>query len=325
MTDPSEWRAMRSTRVIIVNYRTAELVIDCLRTLDPEVRSEADCRVVVVDNASGDGSVEKLRAAIAAENWTWAEVLSLEINGGFAAGNNAAFRPLLKSSTPPDYFHLLNPDTYIHPGAVTRLIDYLEAHSAVGIVGSRLENPDGTPQSSAFRFHGVLSEFERGLRLGLATRLLCRWMVAPPTRGETHPTDWVNGASMMIRREVLESIGLFDEGFFLYFEETDFCQRAKRAGWPSWFVPESRVVHLEGRSTGVTGAERARKRLPAYYLASRRRYFRKHHGAGYEFSANLAHLIAYSFWRARKWLQRKPNQDPPHYLRDMFLHTFWLK
>ena len=155
-------------------------------------------------------------------------MLPTDRNRGFAFGNNAALRPLLQLRDPPAYFHLLNPDTYIRPGAVTKLIDYMAAHPRIGIAGSRLENPDGSPQSAAFHFHGILSELERGIRIGLVSRLLRRWMVAPPPRNAPHKTHWVSGASMMIRREVFEDIGLMDEEFFLYFEETDFCLRRRR-------------------------------------------------------------------------------------------------
>lgn len=312
---------MRSTRIIIVNYRTPALVVDCLHSLHGDIRAEPDCRVVVVDNASGDNSVEHLRTAIKAAGWNWADLLALDQNGGFASGNNAAIRPLLEAGAPPAYFHLLNPDTYIRPGAVTKLIDFMEAHPRVGIAGSRLENPDGSPQCAAFRFHGVLSELERGLRFGFFTKLLHRWMVAPPPDRRTQRVDWVNGASLMIRKEVFDSIGLMDDNYFLYYEETDFCLRARKAGWPCWFVPESRVVHLEGQSTGATGALARRKRVPPYWFDSRRRYFRKHHGAGYELIANLAFAGGYSLWRVRKWLQFKDEQDPPEFLGDFVKNT----
>jgi N-acetylglucosaminyl-diphospho-decaprenol L-rhamnosyltransferase len=312
---------MRKTAIIIVNYRTPGLVVDCLHSLQAEVRAEPDCRVIVVDNASGDDSVAHLRTAIRAAGWTWAELLPLERNGGFAFGNNAAIRPLLQAPDPPAYFHLLNPDTYVRPGAVSRLIDFLEAHPTIGIAGSRLENPDGSPQRAAFRFHGVLSELERGLRFGVVSKLLQRWMVAPPPRSRPHKTDWANGASLMIRREVFDSIGLMDEGFFLYYEETDFCLRAREAGWPCWFVPASRVVHLEGQSTGATGTMAKRKRVPPYWFASRRRYFRKHYGPGYEFVTNVVHAGSAALFRVRRWLQFRDEVDTPHYLSDFVKHT----
>ncbi len=165
-------------------------VVDCLRSLAPEVAEQPDCRVVVVDNASGDDSARTLQDAIESEGWgTWAEVLLLERNLGFSGGNNAALRPLLASPRPPDYVLLLNPDTWVRPGAVRALIEFMERRPDVGVAGSRLECPDGEVQNSAFRFHTATSEFERGLRLGLVTRLLRRWVVAPPARRKlTRPT-----------------------------------------------------------------------------------------------------------------------------------------
>jgi N-acetylglucosaminyl-diphospho-decaprenol L-rhamnosyltransferase len=312
---------MRKTRIVIVNFRTSGLVVDCLHSLKTDIRNEPDCRVIVVDNASGDDSVNRLTTTIKAAGWTWAKVLPLERNGGFSFGNNAAIRPLLQSANSPDYIHLLNPDTYIRPGAVTKLIDFMEANPKVGIAGSSLEHPDGRPQSAAFRFHGILSELESGIRFGPMTKLLRRWMVAPPARNVPHRTDWVGGASMMIRREVFDDIGLMDQRFFLYYEETDFCRRAWKAGWPCWFVPQSRVVHLEGQSTGATGAAAKRRRMPLYWFDSRRRYFRKHHGAGYELLANLAHASGFALWRLRKAIQFRKDQDTPYYLWDLIRNT----
>src|SRR5262249_53963717 len=152
--------------------------------------------------------------------------------------------------------------------------------------------------------------------------LLQRSMVAPRPRNKLHKTDWVCGASMIIRREVFDSIGLLDEKFFLYYEETDFCRRAHKAGWSCWVVPPNRVVHLEWRSTGATGIEQQRRRLPKYWFDSRRRYYRKHHGAGYEFMANAVHAGGFALWRVRKFLQRRKDQDTPYYLWDMIRNTF---
>ncbi|QVL31191.1 glycosyltransferase family 2 protein [Telmatocola sphagniphila] len=315
---------MRTCRIIIVNYRTKELVADCLQSLEAEMRQEPGCHVIIADNASPDDSVGYLKNIIAQHNWTWASVLPLPKNGGFSYGNNAGIRPLFETDNDIRYIHLLNPDTIVRPGAISRLLDFLEEHSEVGIAGSFLEEIDGTPQCAAFNFHSVLSEFERGLRFGLVTKILHRQMVAPPPGGPTRRVNWVSGASMMIRREVFEDIGLFDEDYFLYYEETDFELRARRAGWPIWHVAESKVVHLEGASTGVTGAGRALKRVPSYWFESRRRYFRKHHGSGYEFMANLAYASAYGAWRIRRKLQGKPDPDPPRLWQDFVRFNFGL-
>ena len=147
---------MSSAAVVIVNYRTPGLVVDCLHSLEAEAIT-LGLRVVVADNASDDDSASILRETIRKEEWLWAEVLPLERNGGFAFGNNAAIRLLLASENAPDYVWLLNPDTIVCPGAAAALIDFLDGNSAVGIAGGRLEDSDGTPQTAAFRFPSLLS------------------------------------------------------------------------------------------------------------------------------------------------------------------------
>jgi GT2 family glycosyltransferase len=308
---------MKRIPIVIVNYRTPGLVIDCLRSLEVEVRAIPDCKVVVVENGSGDDSADKLGAAIRDNGWGgWAELLAEPKNLGFAGGNNVALRPLLADANKPDAVLLLNPDTVVRPGALRPLVEFLEQHPKVGIVGSRLEFPDGTPQCSAFRFPTVPSELENGVRLGLVSRLLRKWLVAPPVRNEPHPTDWMAGASMLVRREVFDAIGLMDDAYFLYFEETDFFLQAKRAGWSSWYVPASRVVHLVGQATGVTNTRQRARRVPRYWFESRRRYFVKNHGRAYALLADLAWALGYATWRVRRVLQRKPDTDPPHLLWD---------
>jgi GT2 family glycosyltransferase len=310
---------MASLRIIIVNYRTPDLVLDCLHSLADQVQDHVDWRVVLVDNASGDNSVARFEAARQEHAWAWLDIVPAHENGGFAAGNNVALRRELAEPRPADFFLLLNPDTLVRPGAVVALIDFMERHPAAGIAGCRLEERDGTPQRSAFRFPSLLSEVENGLQLGLVSRLLHRSIVAPPVEETEHPTDWVSGASMLVRRAVFEVVGLLDEGYFLYFEETDFCLRAHRAGWECWYVPAGRVVHLVGQSTGI--GER-RRRMPRYWLESRRRYFHKNHGAIYALLASVAWATAFALWRLRRRLQRKPDRDPPHLLWDFVRFNF---
>jgi GT2 family glycosyltransferase len=277
----------------------------------------------VTDNDSGDDSVPRLEAAVREHGWGgWATIRPLERNGGFSYGNNGAIRPALGSSNPPDYIWLLNPDTVVRPGGLRELWEFMEARPEVGITGSRLEDPDGTVQRSAFRFPTVLGEFESGVRLGLVTRLLDRWVVAPPASAEPCPTDWVAGASMLIRRAVFASIDLFDEDYFMYFEEVDFCLRARTAGWPCWYVPASRVVHLVGQSSGVTDTRKPQKRRPGYWFAARRRYFQRHLGWARTLAANLAWASGFGSYRVRQWLQKKTDVEPRHLLRDFIYYNF---
>ncbi len=267
---------MGNAWIVIVNYRTAELAIDSLRALSAQVADLAGGRVVVVDNDSGDGSTERLSSAIECEGWSgWADVMPLGRNGGFAYGNNAGIRAALASADHIDYVMLLNPDTVVRDGALKALVEFMEGHPHAGIAGSLLENADGGVECSAHRIHSPLSELEAGTRLGLLSRVLRRYVVSGCPGPETHQCDWVSGASLIVRRAVIEQVGLMDEGYFLYFEEVDFCWRVKQAGWEVWYVPQSRVMHLEGASTGIRVKA---KRRAKYWYDSRRRFFVKHYG-----------------------------------------------
>ena len=314
--------------IVVLNYRTPELTIDCLKSLVSEVGALPGTHVTVVDNASRDGSVEKITTAIAAHDWgSWVTFMPLAENGGYAAGNNAAIRPTLAADSPawPPYTLLLNPDTIVRPGAIKSLVDFMETHPEAGIAGSRLEDLDGTPQQSAFRFPSVFSELDGGLRLGFISKLLAKWAVAPPVSEVDCQTEWVAGASMIVRREVFEAIGLMDEDYFLYFEELDFCLASHRAGWQCWYVPESHVVHFVGQSSGVTDTKRQPKRRPAYWFDSRRRYFVKNYGWGYAVLTEAAWAFGFALWRLRRLVQRKPDTDPPNLLGDFLLNSVLLK
>ena len=326
MTSPaSAPQAAPRVLVVVVNYRCAGLTIDCLASLEAEAAARPGLAVTVVDNASGDDSAAVIAAAIQGRGWSkWATSLPLGENGGFSRGNNAAILPALTSVAPPRHVLLLNPDTVVRPGAVWSLVDFMDRRPDVGIAGSRLEDPDGTPQTSAFRFPSIMSEIEAGMRFGPVSRLFTRRLLAPPPPGDAGPTGWVAGASMIVRREVFETIGPLDEGYFLYFEEVDFCLRALRAGWPCWYVPESRVVHLVGQSTGVTDAATSRRRRPGYWFRARRRYFLKNHGPAKTVAADLAWASSYATYRVRTALQRKPVRDPEKMLWDFVRHNFLL-
>ncbi|HTL28834.1 MAG TPA: glycosyltransferase family 2 protein [Tepidisphaeraceae bacterium] len=310
--------------IVIVNYKTADLAIDCLRSLVPEIGHDPGVRVVITDNKSDDDSVARLNSFIS--QYACAaklELQPLDHNGGFAFGNNRAIEPSLAQK--PDYVLLLNPDTRVHPGAIQALVEFMDRHDAIGIAGSRLEDPDGTPQRSAFRFPTISSEFERGIRLGFVSRMLAAKVVAPPVPEQTSPTDWVAGASMIIRPAVFEAIGLMDEKYFMYFEEVDFCLQAKRAGWPCWYVPSSRVVHLVGAASELSDARKHRKRRPKYWFDSRRRYFVKNHGIIYAALADLAFAVGFALWRVRRFIQRKQDTDPPKMLSDFIRNSVFLR
>ena len=322
MTDPQTPTDMPRTVVAIVNYCTAELTIDCLRSISKNAAEYADARVVVADNASPDGSGQRIADTIEREGWSdWASVLPLPKNGGFAYGNNEVIRQWIGGTHTPEYFWLLNSDTLVHPGALTHLVDFLDNTPAAGFAGSCLEHRDGSVQHSAFRFHNVFSEFEGGVQLGIVTRLLKSKIVAPDRPHKTQPCDWLSGASMLIRASVLQQTGLLDEDYFLYFEETDLSKRAHALNWESWYVAESRVIHLVGQSSGVTDHERALARRPSYWFESRRKYFVKNHGRLYAAAADLALIVGVAIRKLRTAITCSPPTHPKSFIVDLVKHS----
>jgi N-acetylglucosaminyl-diphospho-decaprenol L-rhamnosyltransferase len=303
--------------IVIVNYRTASLVADCLRSLEPEVAQLQSARVVVVDGGSNDGSAEAIAKTIRDRNYgAWVDLLAVPDNRGFAAGNNLAVHRALHATDRPELIYLLNPDTVIRPGAVRELLTFMRAHPSCGIAGSRNENPDGSPRETAFRFPSALGELESEAALGVVSRLLAHNKIAMEVCAAPHRADWVCGAAMLVRSNVFERVGLMDERFFLYYEETDLALRAARAGFECWYVPASRIIHYCGQASGITGKEAHKKRVPDYWYASRRYYFEKHYGPAYLALADAAWLIGSISRRCRRALLQRPSQDPPQQLRD---------
>src|ERR1041385_1657052 len=237
---PDKFKSGNSMKllVVILNYRVTDLTIDCLKSLVPEVPKVPGAKVAVCENGTGGDAEERLRAAIAENCWgSWVELTAISPNRGFTGGNNFIIRKALESPDPPEYILLLNADTLVLPGALEILVRFMDGHPQVGVAGSRLEWPDGTPQGTPFRFQGIATELDRGLRLGVVSRLLSPWSICIPPPQCACPVDWVSGASMIIRKKVVEEIGPLDEGLYTYFDDIDYCLNAKRAGWQTWFVP----------------------------------------------------------------------------------------
>lgn len=304
---------MASILTIILNYKTASMT---LQSLEAALREMQDLHgeVVIVDNDSQDGSFETLSAQT--KDMPRVRVVQSGRNGGFGAGNNVGLRMTLSDGTAPDYFYVLNSDAFPDAGSIAALHDYLETHPKVGFAGSYIHGPDGDAHLTTFRFPSIWSELEGAARFGPISKLLRNKRVPIDVPAKTCAVDWLAGASMLMRREVLEDIGLFDETFFLYFEETDLCRRAKLAGWPTVFVRESEVTHIGSVSTGM----KTWARMPRYWFDSRLHYFTKNHGWIYAVVAVKAHVIGGLIWRLRRVLQGKPQADPDHFLRDLIVH-----
>ncbi|WP_347267182.1 glycosyltransferase family 2 protein [Paracoccus sp. (in: a-proteobacteria)] len=300
-----------SVHVIVLNWRTAGMSLQAAETALQELQG-IDGGLTIVDNNSGDGSFERMQAEAQARGWLESgrvAVVQSGWNGGFGAGNNHGIRQGLPDGRRADFVYLLNSDALPQPGAIRALLAHLRAHPEAGIACSRLRGTDDVPHTTAFRFPSAAAEFEDASRTGPITRLLRNRMVTLPQPATSCRVDWSAGASMMIRMEVLDRIGLFDEGFFLYYEETDLCRRAAEAGWQTHYVVESLVLHIGSVSTGM----KEWKRAPDYWYDSRRRYYEKHHGRLGALWATAAHLGGAGIFNLRCLLSgRKPDQPSGH-------------
>ena len=306
--------------VIIVTYRTAQLTIENLRALEAE-RSTVGLRIcaIVIDNDSGDSPA--IAQAIESNGWSaWVTLIAAPKNGGFGYGNNLGMSYAFEHF-PPTYIYLLNPDAQVRPGAIGYLARFLETHPEAGIAGGSFEDQNGNDKSVAFRFPTLRSEFDAGLEFGLITRILQRWVVPQRMGGSVQSVDWICGASMMIRPAVIKTIGGFDENYFLYYEETDFCYRAKKAGFSTWYVPESRVMHIAGQSTKVTDLTSGPKRLPDYWFESRRRYFAVTYGIRHAIAVDVAALVARLLGWVKRNVLRRRHSTIPFYIRDLIRHS----
>jgi N-acetylglucosaminyl-diphospho-decaprenol L-rhamnosyltransferase len=308
--------------IVIANYRVAHLTIDCLRSLAEEIGRVPGTHVTVCENGTGDDSAERIQKAITDNGWSsWCTLTAISTNLGFTGGNNVILRPVLKSAVPPQYILLLNADTIVRLNALKTLADFMDQNREVGIAGAGQEYPDGSPQRSAFRFHSALSEFEGNLKFGPVSRLLRRWVGVLPIPDKACEVDWVSGATMIIRREVFQDIGLLDEGYYTHFEDIDFCFNARKAGWKVWYVPASRIIHIVGQSTGIT--VKNPKRHPGYAFEARRRYFLKNYGPLYAALADAGLILGQALWRLRVMLG-KEDSTPPYFFRDSIKHSVFL-
>jgi len=284
---------------VIVNYKTPDLIITLLPDLVNEL-VHLHAKIVIVDNNSADGSVEKLTAWIQSRDLSVGViVVESKFNCGFAAGNNIGIK-LLKSK----YYLLLNSDTLIRNGAIRKLVVTAESSNRVGIVSPRLEWPDGIGQESCFRFHTPWSEFLGAAKTRVFETAFRRFVVAMPVQNRTAGPDWTSFACVLIKTEVFQSVGMLDEGYFMYFEDVEFCYRARMAGWEIKHNPNARVVHLRGGSSPVKEMTKLKRRLPRYYYESRTRFFYQTYGRIGLTAANLFWWVGRLLSKTRQILGR---------------------
>lgn len=307
--------------VVIVTYKTAMLTVEALASVAEErdSKSNLNIRAIVVDNASGD--TDYVQNAIDQRGWgDWASVITSPRNGGFGFGNNHGFEYLRKQSQ-IDYVYFLNPDARCLTGAISQLINVLDSNPKIGIVGSGFFNGDGTLWPIAFRFPTLMGEIDAGFKIGIISRILSPWVIAKSMEQINQPIDWVAGASMMIRTSLMIDLAGFDESYFLYYEETDLCYRAKKIGYETWYVPKSQVIHIAGQSTKVTGRKLIRKRFPAYWYESRSLFYLKNFGFFYSILADILAVFATMIGNFRLICLKRPHDTPTFFALDVISNS----
>ena len=253
---------MLDVSIIVVNWNTRDLLADCLNSLTQKVE-DFDLEIIVVDNASTDGSPAMLQRA-----FPQVRLLANEENVGFARANNRGM-----AASHGRYLLLLNSDAFLQPGALPALVSVAEARPPAGIVGAQLLHPDGSFQASHTAFPTLWSEFL--ILSGLGRALFGRWYPShgPEEARGPQPVDYVEGACLLVRREAYEDVNGLDEGYFMYAEEVDFCYTMRKKGWQVWYQPAAKVTHLGG---GSSYNRRPQREGDLY--RSRVRFFRKYYG-----------------------------------------------
>ena len=279
--------------VIIVSFNTSGLLRECLASLAASTRF-GELETFVVDNNSADDSV-----AMVTSEFPWATVIANRENLGFAAANNQAWQ-----LAQGDYVLLLNPDAYVKPDAIARAVDFMERTPDCGICGGRLVKPNGSLDPSARRFPNFLAKFFTlsGLRYRFPeSSIFSRHEFGGFDHNSVLEVDWVPGTFTLYRNSMLEKLRLFDERFYIYYEETDVCLAAKRNGWKVYFIPDAEVVHVGGAASKTRKDhqyDEHANQLIQFRMRSEWLYFRKNSGLG----AVLANAGVEYLWHGLRYL-----------------------
>ncbi len=274
--------------VVIVNWNTREILRDCLRTVYEQTK-EVEFEVIVVDNASADGSADMVRTA-----FPRALLLANSTNRGFAAANNQGLE-VAKGR----YVLLLNSDTLVLDGAIDKMVRFAEAHPEAAATACQVLNPDRTVQSTCFRFPSALNLLLAALYLNKLfprNRFCGRERMTWWDGQDARPVDVVAGCFMLVRREAIEQVGVLDESYFMYGEEADWCYRFWKAGWRVLYTPTAQIVHLGGVSSAqLKGA------MCLQLRASILLFLRKHRGL-VSYVAGCALVSLFFLVRLPPWL-----------------------
>lgn len=303
--------------ISIINYRTAELTKNCVQSVLDDM-GDIHAKIVIVDNASGDGSAEEvdhwLREHPDADR---VQLVCSRANTGFSGGHNLG----MAAEPDAEFYLILNSDALLTPGFLRTMLDETESQPKVGLFGPSISGEDGELQTSCFRFHSPLSELNRAAAKGLVTKLVKNHVVSLGTDPDTSQIEWMSFACIMLRGEMVHEIGPMDEGYFLYYEDTEYCLRAGRAGWGFAYLPQARAVHFCGGSGPVKSLAETHKRLPPYYYASRTRFIYQAHGYAGLIAANLLWYVGRSAAWIGRGLGTSFNPLSKHEARDIWTNV----
>jgi len=262
--------------IIIVNWNTARLLVQCIQSIDA-CRLPFAYEICVVDNASTDDSLQRLRL-----EFETVRVIANATNVGFAIANNQALAQLNSQ-----YYLLLNSDTLVRPGSIEALVQLADSHPRLGMAGAQLLNPDGSFQNGHTHFPDLGQEFL--VLSGLGRLIYGSWYPSSASEETKGPqvVEYLSGACLLVRREAYLEVGGLDEHYFMYAEEMDWCLAMRKAGWQVWYEPKATLIHLGGASSAT---RRPQRELDLY--SSRVRFFRKHYG---RFQSEILKLLIYSF------------------------------
>lgn len=268
--------------ISIINYRTGDLTLACVRSVLADAKG-IDARIVVVDNASGDGSADQIDRWIRAQSPPVpVDLVRSDKNSGFSGGHNQGIQ-----ACAAEYYLILNSDAVLRPGFLAEILAQADQAPKAGFVAPQIETDDGQIQVSCFRFHSPRSELVRAACSAPVTRLFNRHVVALPPPVDPDQIEWASFACILLRQKMIADVGPMDEGYFLYFEDAEYCLRARRKGWRIARAPGAVAVHFRGGSGPVKSLEKARKRLPDYFYRSRTRFLYQAHGYSGLIGANL--------------------------------------
>jgi GT2 family glycosyltransferase len=267
--------------IIIISWNTETILKDCLSSVYEQTH-DVTFEVIVVDNASSDASCEMVK-----REFPSVTLIENRENKGFAAANNQGM-----AEAKGRYILLLNSDTIVLNGAIEKAIFFADAHSQAAVVGCRVLNPDMTLQPTCFMFPSILNMLleSSGLhRLSATSKFFGRKRMAWWDRSDVREVDVVTGCFVLVRRQAIQQVGVMDERFFMYAEESDWCYRFKRAGWKNMFTPDAQIIHLGGQSTKMTRAS-----MTVRLRKSILQFMKKHHGLFAYWTACLLTVLFFS-------------------------------